>query len=114
MLAGIHDPATIYIFNTHKGENIMKNKTKALEEMEKRYADGWYNSIAKAGVYRVGNDFFYRGWKIYPEMPEGYFEDTNNGVPLRHTVFIINGSPLKGGKRALLYIQQSNTSEEAK
>ena len=77
----------------------------AYEEMEKRYADGWYNSIAKAGVYRVGNDFFYRWWKIYPEMPEGYFEDKNSGSPLSRTVFIINGSPIRGGKRALLYVK---------
>ena len=89
----------------------MQEVTTAIEEMGKRYADGWYNSIAKAGVYRVGNDFFYRWWKIYPEMPEGYWEDKNTGSPLSHTVFITNGFPLG---RALLYIQQSNTSEEAK
>jgi len=84
---------------------MTNQETTAIEEMEKRYADGWYNSIAKAGVYRVGNDFFYRWWKIYAEMPEGYFEDKNSGSPLSHTVFIINGSPLRGGKRALLYVK---------
>lgn len=83
----------------------MKNKTTVLEEMEKRYAEGWHNVISKTKVEKSGNEFFYRGWKIHPEMPEGYFEDTNNGSPLSHTVFIINGSSLKGGKRALLYIQ---------
>ncbi len=77
----------------------------AYEEMEKRYADGWCNSIEEAKVQRVGDDFFYRWWKIYPEMPEGYYEDKNTGSPLSHTVFIINGSPLRGGNRALLYVK---------
>ena len=82
----------------------MQEVTTAIEEMEKRYADGWWNSTSKIKVERDGNDFFYRGWKIYPEMPEGYYEDKNTGSPLSRTVFIINGSPLSGGKRALLYI----------
>lgn len=83
----------------------MKKETTAVEEMEKRYAEGWHNVISKTKVEKVGDDFFFRGWKIYPEMPEGYFEDKNNGGPLSHTIFIINGSPLFGGKRALLYIK---------
>ena len=78
----------------------------ALEEIEKRYADGWCNSIAEVKVQRVGDDFFYRWWQIHAEMPEGYYEDKNTGSPLSRTIFIINGSPLKGGKRALLYIKQ--------
>lgn len=82
----------------------MENLTTALEEMEKRYNDGWHNVISKIKVEKNGNDFFYSGWKIYPEIPEGYFEDKNTGSPLSRTVFIINGSPLRGGKRALLYI----------
>ena len=84
----------------------MKKATTALEEMENRYADGWCNSIAEVKVQRVGNDFFYRWWKIYPEMPEGYYEDKDFGFsPLSHTVFIINGSPLSGGQRAFLYVK---------
>ncbi len=75
----------------------------AYEEIEKRYADGWCNSIAK--VQRLDDDFFYRCWQIHAEMPEGYYEDKNLGSPLSHTVFIINGSPLSGGKRALLYVK---------
>ena len=75
----------------------------AYEEMEKRHAAGWCNSTAK--VYRAGDDFFYRWWQIHAEMPEGYFEDKNTGSPLSHTVFIINGSPLRGGERALLYVK---------
>ncbi len=93
---------------------MTNQKTTALEEMEKRYADGWYNSIAKVKVQRVGDDFFYRWWQIHAEMPEGYWEDKNTGSPLSRTVFIINGSPLKGGKRALLYVKQSYTKEETK
>ena len=90
----------------HNGENKMQEVTTALEEMEKRYLDGWWNCIAKEKVYKIGYyDFFYRWWKIYPEMPEGYYEDKNTGSPLSHTVFIINGSPLRGGKRALLYVK---------
>ena len=93
----------------------MTNKeTTAFEEMEKRYLDGLWNCTAKIKVERGGNDFFYRGWKIYPEMPEGYYEDKNTGSPLSRTVFIINGSPLSGGKRALLYIKQSHTTEKTK
>ena len=76
----------------------------ALEEMGKRYAEGWCNVISKMKVEKTGDDFFFNGWKIYPEMPEGYYEDKNTGRPLSRTVFIINGNPLKGGKRALLYI----------
>ena len=92
----------------------MEKETTALEEMEKRYADGWFNVISKRKVEKIGDDFFFNGWKIYPEMPEGYYEDKNTGSPLSHTVFIINGSPLYGGKRALLYIKQSHTTEETK
>ena len=77
----------------------------ALEEMGKRYAEGWCNVISKMKVEKIGNDFFFNGWEIYPEMPEGYFEDKNTGSPLSRTIFIINGSPLRGGKRALLYIK---------
>jgi len=83
----------------------MQEVTTALEEMEKRYADGWHNVISKMKVEKIGDDFFFNGWKIYPEMPEGYFEDKNSGSPLSRTVFIINGSPFKGGKRALLYVK---------
>lgn len=92
----------------------MKNLTTALEEMEKRYNDGWDDWCKIPGnekVKKVGDDFFYRGWKIYPEMPEGYYEDKNTIWPLSHTVFIINGSPLKGGKRALLYLNESQVIE---
>ena len=35
-------------------------------------------------------------------MPEGFYIDKNAGSPLNGYVFIINGSPLKGGRRALL------------
>ncbi len=91
---------------TNKATTALEEMGKALEEMEKRYLDCWWNCIAKVKVERRGDDFFYRGWKIYQEMPEGYFEDKNTGSPLSHTVFIINGSPLRGGKRALLYIKQ--------
>lgn len=72
--------------------------TIAIEEMEKRYNEGWKK------VEKNGDDFFYNGWKIYPEMPRGYYEDKNSGRPLVRTVFIINGNALKGGERALLYI----------
>ena len=71
----------------------MTNQEKtALEEMGKRYAEGWYNVISKMKVERVGDDFFYKWWQIYAEMPEGYYEDKNTSSPLSHTVFIINGS----------------------
>lgn len=89
----------------------MENITTALEEMGKRYNDCWHNVISKIKVEKVGDDFFYRGWKIYPEMPEGYFEDKNTGWPLTRTVFIINGNPLFGGKRALLYINDLRKEE---
>ena len=75
----------------------------AYEEMEKRHAAGWRNAMAK--VYKRGDDFFFRWWQIHAEMPEGYYEDKNTGSPLSHTVFIINGSPLRGGNRALLYVK---------
>ena len=88
--------------------------TTALEEMGKRYAEGWHNVISKIKVEKVGDDFFYRGWKIYPEMPEGYYEDKNTGWPLKRTVFIINGNPLFGGKRALLYVKESQVMEKIK
>ena len=86
-------------------EKMTNKEITAYEEMEKRYADGWCNAIAVAKVYKVGDDFFYRWWKIHAEMPEGYYEDKNTGSPLSRTVFIINGSPLGGGERALLYVK---------
>ncbi len=90
----------------HNGENKMTNKEiTAYEEMEKRYADGWWNAKATEKVYKGGYDFFYKWWQIHAEMPEGYYEDKNTGSPLSHTVFIINGSPLHGGERALLYVK---------
>ena len=85
---------------------MTNEKITAYEEIEKRYLYGWWDCMAKEKVYRLGDDFFYRLWKIYPEMPEGYFEEKNTVSPLSRTIFIINGSPLRGGKRALLYIKQ--------
>lgn len=93
---------------------MTNQETTALEEMGKRYAEGWCNVISKMKVEKTGDEFFFNGWKIYPEMPEGYFEDKNSGSPLSRTVFIINGSPLRGGKRALLYVKQSYATEVTK
>ena len=86
--------------------------TTALEEMGKRYNDGWFNAMRNEKVEKIGDDFFFRGWKIYPEMPEGYFEDKSTGWPLNRTVFIINGNPLRGGKRALLYVKESQVIDK--
>lgn len=46
----------------------------------------------------------YNGWPTYETMPDGYWIDKNAGSPLHGYEFIINGSPLKGGKRALLRV----------
>ncbi len=48
----------------------------------------------------------YRWWEIVDALPEGWRVDYNAGSPLHGHVFIINGSTLKGGKRALLSINQ--------
>ena len=44
----------------------------------------------------------YNGWDIYTDIPEGWWIDKSAGAPIGSHVFIVNGSPLKGGKRALL------------
>ena len=46
----------------------------------------------------------YKGWRLFDEMPEGYFFAKNAGSPLYGYEFITNGSPLKGGKLALLKV----------
>ena len=46
----------------------------------------------------------YKYWDIYEEMPKGWRIDKSSGSPLFRHVFIINGSVLKGGSRALLKI----------
>ena len=46
----------------------------------------------------------YKGWKVYETMPEGYRLDKYAGSPLHGYEFIHNGSPLKGGVRALLRV----------
>ena len=35
--------------------------TTALEEMGKRYNDGWFNAMRNEKVEKVGDDFFFRG-----------------------------------------------------
>ena len=44
----------------------------------------------------------YNGWHIYTEIPDGWWVDKSVGAPIANHEFIVNGSPLKGGKRALL------------
>ena len=56
----------------------------------------------------------YNGWPIYETMPDGYWIDKNAGSPLHGYEFIINGSPLKGGKRALLRVDPHSLSEYIK
>ena len=46
----------------------------------------------------------YNGWTVYETMPDGFWIDKNAGSPLTGCEFIINGSLLKGGKRALLRV----------
>ena len=46
----------------------------------------------------------YNGWTVYETMPDGFWIDKNAGSPLAGCEFIINGSVLKGGKRALLRV----------
>lgn len=46
----------------------------------------------------------YNGWTVYETMPDGFWIDKNAGSPLSGYEFIINGSVLKGGKRALLRV----------
>jgi len=46
----------------------------------------------------------YNGWTVYETMPDGFWIDKNAGSPLTGYEFIINGSVLKGGKRALLRV----------
>lgn len=48
-------------------------------------------------------------WEIVETLPEGWRIDNNAGSPLHGHVFIINDSPLKGGKRALLRVYPKKT-----
>jgi len=47
----------------------------------------------------------YNGWTVYEVMPEGFKIDKSAGSPLYGYDFITNGSPLKGGIRALLRVR---------
>lgn len=46
----------------------------------------------------------YNGWTVYESMPDGFRIDKSAGSPLHGYEFIINGSPLRGGARALLKV----------
>ena len=46
----------------------------------------------------------YKGWPCYEEIPDGWRIDKTAGSPLHGYEFITNGSPLKGGKRALVRV----------
>ena len=46
----------------------------------------------------------YKGWPCYEEIPDGWHIDKTAGSPLHGYEFIINGSPLRGGKRALVRV----------
>lgn len=46
----------------------------------------------------------YKGWLCFEEIPDGWHIDKTAGSPLHGYEFIINGSPLKGGKRALVRV----------
>ena len=46
----------------------------------------------------------YKLWMVYEEMPDGFRFDKSAGSPLHGYEFITNGSPLKGGVRALLRV----------
>ena len=54
----------------------------------------------------------YKGWELFEEMPEGYKRHPAVGSPLAGYEFISNGSPLKGGKLALLKIKQVAIRQE--
>ena len=50
----------------------------------------------------------YKDWDVYDTLPEGWKIDHTTGSPLFGAVFITNGSPLKGGQRALLKIRRDD------
>jgi hypothetical protein len=50
----------------------------------------------------------YKGWPCYEEIPDGWHIDKTAGSPLHGYEFIINGSPLKGGKRALARVYKES------
>lgn len=54
---------------------------------------------------------FYKHWEIVTKMPEGYYLAPNAASPLRGYVFIIDKSPLQGGKFKLLKVEGINTNE---
>lgn len=50
----------------------------------------------------------YRGWwDLLDELPVGWRIDKASGSPLAGYVFAISGSILKGGKRALLKLDEA-------
>jgi hypothetical protein len=46
----------------------------------------------------------YKDWPLYETMPNGWRLDSRTGSPLAGYLFITNGAPIKGGKRALLLV----------
>lgn len=52
----------------------------------------------------------YRGWwELLDVLPAGWCIDKANASPLNGCVFVINGSILKGGQRALLKLGVAET-----
>jgi hypothetical protein len=47
----------------------------------------------------------YKDWDLLDELPEGWWIDKTCGSPLDGYDFCINGSILKGGKRALVQMK---------
>lgn len=53
---------------------------------------------------------YYKDWEIVENMPNGY-KLSNAGSPLSGHVFIIDKSPLLGGKQKLLKVKKKRSSE---
>ena len=49
----------------------------------------------------------YKDWDLFENLPNGWRIDKSCGTPLTGYDFCINGSVLKGGKRALVRIDKT-------
>jgi hypothetical protein len=51
----------------------------------------------------------YRWWDVLDTLPSGWRVDKNTGSPLTGAVFVMDKSPLMGGKKALLRVANTDS-----
>lgn len=82
---------------------------KSLIEKQKRN-DAIPQAYCQCNV--IGSTSYYKNWEIVETMPDGY-KLSNAGSPLHGHLFIIDKSPIRGGKLKLLKVKQKDENHIA-